>query len=54
MPGGSLLSNLFPPSSSIHLSTLAEYSIRGALGELDGRNPTNLWTNEMMNNKQGL
>jgi hypothetical protein len=32
LPGGNLVSGLLPPASSIHLSTLSEYAIHGALG----------------------
>lgn len=50
LPGGDYLKQLFPQSSSIHLDTLTEYAIRGALGQLDGKNDTHIWTNDMMNN----
>lgn len=51
MPGGGLVKDLFPASSSIHLDVLAEYSIKGALGELDGKNEKHIWTNDMMNSR---
>ena len=49
LPGGSQIGKVFPPNKSINLEILAEYAIRGALGELDAtNNETNIWTNDMM------
>lgn len=54
MPGGELLKNLFPPTGSLHLEVLAEYAIRGALGELDGKNESCIWSNDVMNAHKGI
>jgi len=54
LPGGDTLTKMFPKADSIHLDILTEYSIKGALGDLDNKNNKKIWTNDMMNNKKDL
>jgi hypothetical protein len=54
MPGGDVLKKMFPQADSIHLDVLTEYCIKGALGQLEGKNDDRIWTNDMMNKKQDL
>ena len=54
MPGGDFFQKAFPTSNSIHLDTLSEYCIKGATGDLEGKNNAKIWTNDMMNKKESI
>lgn len=46
LPGNDLIQGILPQSESIHLRVLADFIVKGALGELEG---VNRWSNEEMN-----
>jgi len=49
-----MLKKILPQTDSIHLDILTEYSIKGALGDLDNVSKDKIFTNTMMNKKEGL
>lgn len=54
LPGGDFFQKAFPKTSSIHLDTLTEYCMKGAMGDLEGKSKNKIWTNEMMNKKESM
>ena len=49
LPLNEYVQPLLPQSGSINLGRLADFAIKGALGELDGASKDNIWSTEMMN-----